>query len=371
MKAILEESIQRLLSAQVTPTRLREAEAGTWDHGLWALLEDGGFTLALVREEAGGSGLSWDEVRPVVAAAGEHALPLPLPETLLGAWLLDRAGLAVPAGAIGVADPVLAPPVRARRQGGAWCLEGHAALVPWGRFVRHLVVLVEAEGRDHLAWLGTEGLHWRHDMNLAREPRDTLALDGVPVRALVPWPAVAAGSPPLRLHGALLRSAQMAGAMARLAQQSVQYAGERVQFGRAIGQFQAVQQQLALLGCASAAATMAAAHAFAQAASPGAWLAVAAAKTGIGESAGQATAIAHAAHGAIGFTYEHSLHFATRRLWSWRSEFGTHGWWAQRIGAAFCASKEPLWHTVTRGHVSSRELEDAEAVSTGLGEHTP
>lgn len=347
MREILEESIRRLLSEQITPERVREAEAGAWDEALWAVLEDSGFTLALVREASGGSGLSWADAYPVVAAAGEHVLPLPLPETMLAAWLLDQAGLAVPAGAIGIADPALAAPVQARRQDGACHLYGRAVLVPWGRFVRHLVVVAEAEGRAHLALVDTGGLDWRHDANLAREPRDTLVLDGQRAQALVPWPA---GVPSMRVQGALLRSAQMAGAMEGLVQQSVRYVGERVQFGRAIGQFQAVQQQLALLGCASASATAAAAHAFGQAGTPGAWLATAAAKAGISESAGQAAAIAHAAHGAIGFAYEHVLHFATRRLWSWRSEFGHHGWWAQRIGESLCSGDEPFWHVVTRGY---------------------
>jgi len=34
----------------------------------------------------------------------------------------------------------------------------------------------------------------------------------------------------------------------------------------------------------------------------------------------------------MGFTYEHSLHHATRRLWSWREEFGNEAVWAARLG---------------------------------------
>ena len=41
-----------------------------------------------------------------------------------------------------------------------------------------------------------------------------------------------------------------------------------------------------------------------------------------GEAAGIGAAIAHQMHGAIGFTQEHQLHYLTRRLWSWRDEFG-------------------------------------------------
>ena len=48
----------------------------------------------------------------------------------------------------------------------------------------------------------------------------------------------------------------------------------------------------------------------------------------VGEAAGTGAAIAHQVHGAMGFTYEHSLHHATRRLWAWREEFGNEALWA-------------------------------------------
>ena len=37
-------------------------------------------------------------------------------------------------------------------------------------------------------------------------------------------------------------------------------------------------------------------------------------------------------HGAIGFTYEHSLHFFTKRLWAWRDEFGNDAEWNLLLG---------------------------------------
>ena len=352
MREILEDSIQRLLQEQVNPDLLRRAESGHWCAELWALLEEGGFTLALVREQAGGSGIGWSDIYSVLAAAGEHALPLPLPETLLAAWLLDQANLPVPEGPISFADPGEAALPEARRDGDQWRIDGRASLVPWGRDVPHLLLAVQAEGTMQLALVQSRHTEWQHDVNLAREPRDSWAMEGTPALHVVPWPDDGAGALGLRQHGAMLRSAQMAGAMRRILKQSAGYANERVQFGRAIGQFQAIQQQLAVLACHAAAATAGAAFAFEQAGGAGATLAVAAAKTRLGESAGEASGIAHATHGAIGFTYEHTLHFATRRLWSWRSEFGQLGWWSQRIGAAVRQSAEPVWHTVVRGELA-------------------
>jgi len=67
-----------------------------------------------------------------------------------------------------------------------------------------------------------------------------------------------------------------------------------------------------------------------------------------GEAAGLGAGIAHQVHGAIGFTYEHSLHFATRRLWSWRAEFGSESQWAQVLGRAIAArGANQLWPDLT------------------------
>lgn len=348
MRDILEDSIQRLLADHVTPALLRESEQGTVPQALWNLVEDSGFTLALVRESAGGSGLAWADAYPLVVASGQHALPLPLPETLLAAWLLDQAGIEVPGGPITVADTIGTARVRATRAYDRWQLDGALPLVPWGRSAGHSVVEVQIEGILHVALVALAGLPRREDLNLARESRDSIELHESPAVAVAPLPRTL-GHSPIRLYGAMLRCAQMAGAMERLVQQSIQYAGERVQFGKPIGKFQAIQQQLAVLGCESAAAGAGAAFAFEQAGSETAPLAIAAAKVRTSEAAGKVASIAHATHGAIGFTYEHTLHFLTRRLWSWRSEFGHHDWWSRRIGAAVCASDQPFWYGVTSG----------------------
>ena len=145
-----------------------------------------------------------------------------------------------------------------------------------------------------------------------------------------------------------MRSAQMAGALQSVLETSVQYARERVQFGRPIGRFQAVQQNLALLAGQAAAATAAAEAAIEAAAHNLDSPAVAAAKIRAGEAAGIGAAIAHQVHGAIGFTQEHRLHYLTRRLWSWRDEFGNEAYWARRLGGeVVAAGADRLWHGIT------------------------
>ena len=111
-------------------------------------------------------------------------------------------------------------------------------------------------------------------------------------------------------RGALARAMMMAGAMERALDTAVTYAGERKQFGRPIGKFQAVQQNLAVLA-GQVAAAGAAADAGVEALSiddPAKQeFLIAIAKTRVGDAATLASEIAHQVHGAIGFTKEYSL----------------------------------------------------------------
>jgi len=129
---------------------------------------------------------------------------------------------------------------------------------------------------------------------------------------------------------------------------TVRYAQDRVQFGRPIGKFQAVQQNLAVMAGQAAAAAAAADLAADAFANGMALLPIAAGKARAGEAAGIAAAIAHQVHGAIGFTFEHDLHFYTRRLWSWRDEFGHETAWNRAIGHHMAqAGADALWPTIT------------------------
>ena len=63
-----------------------------------------------------------------------------------------------------------------------------------------------------------------------------------------------------------------------------------------------------------------------------------------GEAAGEGAGIAHQVHGAIGFTMEHILQRYSRRVWSWRDEFGSESAWAVRLGEAVAANGgDELW----------------------------
>lgn len=346
LRTILAEAVARLFTDRVTKDLLQSAEAGEWPAGLWQAVEENGLTLALVPEASGGAGGAWADAHIVVSAAGRHAVPLPLAETIVAGWLLSEAGLDVPRGPLSVAPVRREDRLSLRRVGNGWRLSGMAARVPWGRAAAHVVVAAGVEGRTMVALVAAGSAEVIEDKNLALEPRDTLTWEDAPVIAAAAPERVPADA--VWLYGALVRSAQMAGGLESALAQAVQYAKERRQFGRPIGAFQAIQQQLAVLAGQTAAASVAAANAFRAADRGDPAFEVAVAKVRAGEAAGIAASIVHQVHGAIGFTYEHSLHFVTRRLWSWRAEFGGEGHWAATLGESVAArGADALWPYLT------------------------
>jgi len=321
---LLNETVGRLFADLATKEVGQAAEEGTWPDALWSALEENGLTRLMASEEAGGAGGSWSDALILLRAQGRYGAPIPLGETLVAGWLLSKAGLDVPDGPL-----TLLSDVTLSGKQGAWKLTGVAAHVPWGRRAVLGVALVQGPGDvPHIVAAPLAGLNISEELNTAREPRDTIQFGDLDVKA-----ASCDVSGDMEMWGALMRCGLMAGGLEYLLAQTVQYANERKQFGRPIGKFQAIQQQLAVLATQAAAAGAIAAHACDRASDGGdPAFEVGVAKTRIDEAVNISTSIAHQVHGAIGFTYEHGLHLVTRRLWSWRAEYGSGRVWAARLG---------------------------------------
>ena len=184
--------------------------------------------------------------------------------------------------------------------------------------------------------------------NLAGEPRGSLVLEAAPASGALLTEAQAAD---VRARYALARAVQLAAALERVLAWTVQYAGERQQFGRPLGKFQAIQMELAEMAgevTAVTALTDAAVQALDRG-SPEFVLAAAAAKVRAGAAVEVVARLAHQVHGAIGFTQEHKLHHLTRRLWSWRDEAGSELAWSRVLGAGLLAGgADGLWPALTR-----------------------
>ena len=346
MGSLLADTVTRLFTNLVTKEAVESAEKGVWPEKLWRALEEGGLTLPLVAESAGGAGLAWLDAHVMVRAAGRHTAPVPLAETIVAGALLSRAGLDVPLGPLTLAPVRRSEKLTLARRGSAFEVSGTATRVPWGRSAGHVVTVADVDGAPTVAIVATSAAKIAPDTNLALEPRDTLVFDGAPVVAAAPAQGIPSDA--IRLYGAMVRAAQMAGALDSILEQGVRYATERKQFGRPIANFQAIQHYLAVVAGHVAASGLAAEQAFRAADGLDPSFEIAVAKVRVGEAAGVAAGLVHQVHGAIGFTYEHSLHFATRRLWSWRAEFGSESGWAVELGRRVAArGADALWADLT------------------------
>jgi acyl-CoA dehydrogenase len=336
----------RLFGDLCQPRDLADAEVGRWPDAAWSSVEAAGLPGALIPEDAGGFGASPVEAFSVLRAAGEHALPLPLSETMLAALLLAKAGIAIPAGPLSVPSAEQ-PALKLKRNDRQWTVAGGLRHVPWGRHVKAVAAVADFDDQPYVVLISTSGVAPDCAVNVASEPRDSFSLD-MALKDDDVAPSEFSRSD-LRAMGAAMRTQQIAGGLSTVTAMSVRYAQERVQFGRPIGKFQSIQQSLAVLATQTAAANAAADLAAQAVTEKGVeTLAIGCAKVRCGEAASLGSAIAHQIHGAFGFTHEHSLHFYTRRLLAWRDEFGNETEWSARIGqAAIESGPNRLWSGIT------------------------
>lgn len=337
---LIEDAARRIFRELGQPQSMQ----GTADQDrLWDALSTAGLTRAWIAERLGGAGASLSDGFALLRIAGEHAVSLPLAETLVAGWLLQQAEIAVPNAKLTVA------PADARDQfevNADDTLSGSARAVSHARACSHLAVLATRQKRSYVALLETSAIRIVEHSNVAGEARDTVTLDHARPRLLAP---TSIGLDELMKVGALARAAQMAGALQAILDLSVNYANERVAFEKPIGKFQAIQHSLARLAGETAAAIAAAgsaadaldaAHCFDVAT----LLETASAKVRIGEAATAGTAIAHQVHGALGLSREYPLHHYTQRLWAWRDDFGNESYWAARLGQVVAArGPDALW----------------------------
>jgi acyl-CoA dehydrogenase len=314
------DAIESRLKGQCTPANVRAIEQGGSATALAKAFEDAGFFDLLAAEERGGGGVGWHDFHTVVKLCGAYALPIPLAQTMT-ARLLVRGDEELPAGLI-----TFAPSISRAADGSL-----HANGVPAGRVSDHvlgavgdsLVLLSAADGHQI-----PTGVHGQLAASF-RWPKDAghVLASEVPATDLQPLSAL--------LHAGLL-----AGAMKRALDLAIGYANDRVQFGKPIGKFQAIQQQLSVMAEHTAAASIAAEAAFSCRTRMPEHSACAVAKARTSEAAQLVASIAHAVHGAIGVTEEYDLQLYTRRLHEWRMTDGSETYWNRVLGRLFIQSDQ-------------------------------
>ena len=293
-------------------------EAGADFAAAWPRIEEAGFATLLIPEAQGGFGGDWGDAYTVMRAAGHHALCAPVAEAVIAHGLLAVCGIAPPAGLVTFAAP--------------------GTRVAYGR---HAAAVVSVDG-GVLALYGADACRWDEGLNPAGEPSDAVTFTGAPL-AKAPCTAE-----PVAL-GAFARVAQSAGALEAAFTLTLDYVNTRVQFGKPLAKFQAVQQAMAEMSVETAAVD-ASGQALATAMDCGDYaLEIAAAKLRTNMAIERCFPSAHRLHGAIGFTMEYALQRHTRRMMGWRGEFGNDAYWGEKLGHMVAGlGGTGLWHELAR-----------------------
>lgn len=343
-RAAMQDSVHRLLAnmnAEADVRRVMETAEG-YDPALWAKLVELGVTGVTIPAAHGGLGGSPVELELIMEEAGAALLGAPLLPSLLAAALIEASGdaeamsrllpgiaggrvaTAVLTGDAGTWEPA-GVTVFGHAHGKVWALDGEASFVIHGQSADLLIVAARTPDGFGLFEVvaGTKGLTveplptFDRTLRLARLRFDHVRADRL---GSAGWDAVEQA---LKLALVGLAGEQAGGAR-RVLEMTVQYAKTRIQFGRAIGSFQAIKHMAADLLIESESATSAAraaAHALANRTND-TDEAVALAAFACADAFSKVTADAVQMHGGIAFTWAHPAHLYLRRARSAAQLFG-------------------------------------------------
>lgn len=318
------ESLNELLTEAGTPTIIRAWSDGKHDHGLalWRRLADLGVTALVVPESHDGLGADAVDLAVAFEALGYHAVPGPLVESIAVLPVLLTGASAdhwLPALASGTSIGTAAFVPHAPRLLDADIAELRVA-------VRDGVI---AEVQPSTVPVGS--------VDRARRLFDV----DTPVDAATGEldPAVTARA---LNYGAFATAAQLLGLGRWLLDAAVSYAKQRAQYGRLIGEYQAIKHLLADVATKLELATPlvhGAAVALAQELST-ADRDVSAARVATADAAYLAARTALQVHGAIGYTAEHDLGLWLTKVRALQAGWGTQAFHRQRVLAALTASEK-------------------------------
>ncbi len=338
---------------------LRDSNDATgFSRDLWSRFADMGFTGITVPEAHGGLGLGAVEAGIVLEEIGRNLTPSPFLTTAVAAvealkasatlgseWLPKIArGEAIVALAVDEAAKHAPEKIamRAERSGNGFKLSGQKTFVLNGHIADMTIVAARTAGGD-----GTEGLTLfavPKDAGQTADPRrlvdsslaSQVTFDGVEVDADAVIGEVDGGWAVLAKllnAGRVGAAAEMIGVGAAAMDMTVDYLKQRKQFGKLIGEFQALQHRAAHLygEMEVARATVLKAQQLLDADDPRAEMAVAVAKAKTGKAVRLSVQEGVQMHGGIGMTDEYDIGLYMKRDRALEEFFGDARYHAERV----------------------------------------
>jgi len=315
-------TLRELVSSLWPDDRLRAAaDAPGLDHGSWTALAELGLFGLTVPERDGGMGLGFADAAVLFEELGRGLVPGPLVSTALAASVVPEAvtGKAIVA-MLDTGDPT--------------------PLAEHVESATHLVAV-----NDDGLFLSLAGEYTRQPVDRPLDPLTPLSLVTLP-HGLGERIGSAADAARWRTEGTVLTAALQVGVAQGALDLAVRYAGERSQFGRVIGSFQAVKHLLAeslvkldLARAATLVAALAADDAGAEDAGD-IEEAASAAKVLADKAATEGGRTCVQVHGGMGFTWEVLAHLYLKRAWLLATGFGDADEHAARLGALLGRASE-------------------------------
>ena len=349
---MLKSSAREFLERECPVAHVRDMEEDErgYTPEMWRSLTEQGWLGLVFPEEFGGAGLGFLDLCVLLEETGRSLLPGPFFSTVVlgGLSIMDAGNEAqkqeylsqIVEGQTIVTLALLEPSarwdasgveLRAAATGDGYVLNGTKLFVPNANVADYLIVVARtADGEEGITLFivpsHATGVSSTLLKTIASDRQSEVVLDDVMVPA-----ASVLGEPGrgwstvqrVLAWGAAGKCAEMVGGAQKVLDMTVEYAKQRVQFGRPIGSFQAVQHHCANMAMdveSSRYVTYQAAWRLAE--ELPAEREVAMAKAWVSDAYRRVCALGHQCHGAIGFTQEHDLQLYSRRAKAAELMFG-------------------------------------------------
>ncbi|PXW61994.1 alkylation response protein AidB-like acyl-CoA dehydrogenase [Chelatococcus asaccharovorans] len=358
---MFQDTVRDLLASALTMEHLRSGTPAE----LWGQLAETGVFALLTREEDGGLGLGYTDLALIFEEFGRALVPAPIAAAIVAGGAIARFGTPeqraqlLPGHGEGalrlssafaetVATVPAAMTLTARPTDAGWTVTGSKILVPDAAAADKLLVALRFGDDLGLALVepSRAGVTLREQDTLDLTARyhevifDHVTLTAGDIVGGRPDPAAVVACFDA---AAAVAALQMTGMAARTLDEAVTYVGQRKQFDRVIGSFQAIKHRCADMAVAVDACRSAAyyaAWALDEAAPDERARAVSMAKSWCGDNARFTCNQAIQLHGGIGFTWELGLHLFLRRIKCEEASFGDADWHRERVIGATLRSME-------------------------------
>jgi len=323
-QALIRDSIREYLQKEVPFARIRQVEReGGMDSDLWQALASNGWLSLPFPEELGGQGGELTDAGVLIEELTRRAVLIPIVETLASAIIIQRCG-----------SPELAADILPKVQAGTMTISpaileasdsfdicemavNHGAItgrkfyVDYGAEVsHHLVAATDSEGPGLFLVANDSAVSHQPLTNIGKIPQSITAYTNAPATRV----CGVEGLTFLKRLARCFATIQCLACSRQALDMTVEYVGMRVQFGRPIGTFQAVQHHCANMATNTLAAQFLAYEAL--------WdldrgsatdTQIAVAKAHASRTATEVPMLAHQLHGGMGFVTEYDLHFFSLR----------------------------------------------------------